>query len=98
MISVILAEILCASDELTRVIDSYKEKVLLQKIESNLTKPYNIQMGQNLSKNIQTGNFKQKNLIIYTRVFKKIIMFINNIHSENTKLYFLYYFIYFSFV
>ncbi|XP_047143562.1 ADP-ribosylation factor-binding protein GGA1 isoform X1 [Hydra vulgaris] len=37
-----MAEILSASDELTRVIDAYKEKVLLQTVESRLTKPYNI--------------------------------------------------------
>ena len=35
-------EILVASDELTRVVDLYKEVVLLKKFDKTVQKPYNI--------------------------------------------------------
>lgn len=49
-----MAEILCASDELTRVIDLYKEKVLLQKFDVSDQKPYHVTPTDN--QNVNTSS------------------------------------------
>eukprot|EP00111_Clytia_hemisphaerica_P009425 TCONS_00027659-protein len=50
-----MAEILSANDELTRVIDSYKEKILLQKGPSKANKPFNVPNDTNSSALLDLG-------------------------------------------